>query len=52
MEKGHTKLLLGEPEGKHPPDRPKIRWDDNIIWDLKEVDYEGNCKALAQDRVT
>ena len=25
---------------------------DNIIRDLKEVDYEGDWKALAQDRLT
>ena len=29
--------------------RPKIRWEDNIIWDLKKVDYEGDWKNLAQD---
>ena len=32
--------------------RPKIRWVDNIIKDLKEVDYKGDWKTLAQDRVT
>ena len=32
--------------------RPKIRCEDNIIRDLKEVDYEGDWKTLAQDRVT
>ena len=33
-------------------EKPKIRWEDNIIWDLKEVDYgcyEGDWKALAQE---
>ena len=30
-------LLLGKPEGKHPSSKPKIRWEDNIIWDLKKV---------------
>ena len=44
--------LLGKPEGKCPPDRPKIRWEDNIIWDLKKVDCESDWKALAQDRMT
>ena len=24
----------------------------NIIWSLNEVDYEGNWKTIAQDRVT
>ena len=32
--------------------RPKIRWEDNIIRDLEEIDYEGNWKALAQNKVT
>ena len=46
------KLLLGKPEGKCPLGRPEIRWEDNIIWDLKELGYEGDWKALAQDRET
>ena len=29
-----------------------MRWEDNIIWDLKQVGYEGDWKALAEDRVT
>ena len=37
---------------KHPRDRPKIKWEDDIIWDLKEVDYEGDWKTLVQDRMT
>ena len=36
------KLLIGKREGKHPCGRPKIRWEGNIIWDLKEIDYEGD----------
>ena len=35
------KFLPGKPEGKRPSGRPKMRWKDNIIWDLEEVDYEG-----------
>ena len=35
-------FLIGKPEGTHPHGRPKIRWEDNIIRDLKEVDYEGD----------
>ena len=46
MGKGRTahKLLLGKSEVKRPRGRPKIRWEDNIFWDLKEVDYEGDWK--------
>ena len=46
------KLLLGKPEGKRSRGRPKIRWENNIFWDLKEVDYEGDWEILAQDRMT
>mgnify|MGYP007064022957 CR=1 FL=1 len=46
------KILIGKREGKRLCVRPKIRWEDNIIWDLKEVNYEGDWKILAKDRVT
>ena len=46
------KLLLGTPEGKCLPGRIKIRLEDNIIWGLKEVDYESDWKAFDQDRMT
>mgnify|MGYP007064031834 CR=1 FL=1 len=29
--------FLAKLEGNHPPGRPRIRWEDNIIWNLKEV---------------
>ena len=35
-----------------PCGRPKIRWEDNIIMDLKEIDYEGDWKTLSRDMVT
>ena len=37
-----NKILLGKPDGTRPRGKPKIRWEDKIIWDLKEVDYEGD----------
>ena len=40
------KFLLGKPEEKCPRGRPKIRWEDNTIWDLKEMDYEVIGKHL------
>ena len=46
------KLPLGKPEGEGQLGRPKIRWEDNIICDLKEINYEDDCKTLGQDRVT
>jgi len=45
------RILVGEPEGKKPLERPRRRWVDNISMDLQEVvcvymDWIG----LAQDR--
>ena len=54
MEDGRRahKILPGKPEWTRPRGRWKIRWEDNIIRNLVEVDYEGDWKTLAQDRVT
>jgi len=30
-------LLVGKPEGKRPPGRPRRRWEDIIKMDLQEV---------------
>jgi hypothetical protein len=44
--------LVGRPEGKRPPDRPRRRWDDNIKMDLREIGIDGaNWVRLAQDTV-
>ena len=45
------RVLVGKPEGRRPPGRPRRRWVDNIRMDLQEVgcgymDWIG----LAQDR--
>ena len=40
-------LLLVKSENKRPSDRSKIRWEDNSLWDLEEVDYEDDWKVLA-----
>jgi len=50
-EKGVYRVLVGKPEGRRPPGRPRRRWVDNIRTDLQEVgcgymDWIG----LAQDR--
>ena len=44
------KLLIRKSEEKLPLGRPKINWEENIIWDLKEVD-EGDWKTLAHHGV-
>jgi hypothetical protein len=33
------RLLVGKPEGKRPPGRPRCRWVDNIRMDLGEVGW-------------
>jgi len=34
---GVYRVLVGKPEGKKPPGRPKRRWEGNIKMDLQEV---------------
>ena len=46
------KLLLGNQFGKRPRNKLIIRWKNNIISDLKEIDYEDDWKTLAHDKVT
>jgi hypothetical protein len=31
------RILMGKPEGKRPLGRPRRRWVDNIIIDLREI---------------
>jgi hypothetical protein len=45
------RVLMGKPEGKRSPERPRHRWEDNIKMDHQEV----RCGSmdlidLAQDR--
>jgi hypothetical protein len=35
------RILVGKPEGKRPPGRPRRRWVDNIKIDLKEIGWDG-----------
>ena len=39
--RGVYRVLVGKPEGKRPMGRPRCRWEDNIMMDLKEVG--GGC---------
>jgi hypothetical protein len=44
-------MRCGEPEGKRPLGRPRIRWQDNIKVHLQEVGCEGmDWISVAQDR--
>jgi hypothetical protein len=45
------RLLVGKPEGKRPPIRPRRRWVDNIRMDLAEVGWgDVDWIGLAKDR--
>ena len=49
--RGVHRFMVGKTEGKRTLGRPKLRWEDNIKMDLKEV---GGCcgdwMELAQNR--
>ena len=40
----------GKPEGKRPLGRLRLRWEDNIKMDLREVGGGEHWMELAQDR--
>ena len=45
------RVLVGKAERKRPLGRPRRRWEDNIMMDLREVDsYPGEWIDLAEDR--
>jgi hypothetical protein len=45
------RLLVGKPEGKRPPGRPRRRWMDNIKMDLLGIGLNVvDLNGLAQDR--
>jgi hypothetical protein len=44
------RILVGNPEGKIPLERPRCRWVDNIKMDLREIGWDGmDWIDLAQD---
>ena len=50
-ERGVHRVLVGKPEGKRPLERPRRRWEDNIMMDLQEIGgSRGDWMGLAQDR--
>jgi hypothetical protein len=49
-ERGVYRVLVGKPEGKRPPGRPRRRWEDNIRMDLLEAGCRGmDWIGLAKD---
>jgi hypothetical protein len=35
------RVLVGKPEGKRPPERPRRRWEDGFKMDLREISWGG-----------
>jgi len=49
--RGVYRVLVGKPEGKRPIGRPKLRFEDNIKMDLRDVGCgDMDWIDLAQDR--
>ena len=48
--RGAYGVLVGRPDGKRPPGRPRCRWKDNIKMDRQEVGWKSiQSIGLAQD---
>jgi hypothetical protein len=49
--RGAYNILVGRPEGRRPPGRPRHRWEDNIKMDLREIGFvDVDWIHCAQDR--
>jgi hypothetical protein len=49
--RGVYRVLVGKPERKRPMGRPRRRWEDDIMMDLKEAGCGGmDWIELSQDR--
>ena len=49
--KNACKILVGKPDGKKPPRRPRRRWVDNIKMDARDIKWDGmDWIDLAEDR--
>jgi hypothetical protein len=50
--RGVYRVLVGRPKGKRPLEKPRLRWEDNIKMDLREIWIDvANWIQLAQVRV-
>jgi hypothetical protein len=49
--RGAYKISVGRPQGRRPLGRPRLRWEDNIEMDLREIGFgDMDWIHLAQDR--
>jgi hypothetical protein len=44
------RVLVGKPEGKRTFGRPRLRWEDRIRMDLREIGWGVEWIQLAQNR--
>jgi hypothetical protein len=50
-ERNVYRVLMGKPEGKRPPGRPRHRWEDEIRMDRRDISWGSvDWIHLAQDR--
>jgi hypothetical protein len=49
--RGAYRFLVGKPEGKRPLRRPRLRWEDNMRMDLKEIGRERMWTGLIWIRI-
>jgi hypothetical protein len=38
-ERNVCRVLMGKPEGKRPLGRPRLRWEDGIRMDLRQIGW-------------
>ena len=43
--------LVGKPEGRRPPKRPRRRWEDNIKMHLRQVEWGGEWTGSSWFRI-
>jgi hypothetical protein len=49
--RGAYNILVGRPDGRRPLGRPRLRWEDNIKMDLREIRFgDVDWIHLAQNR--
>jgi hypothetical protein len=51
MERKVYRVLMGKPEGKRPPERPRPRWEYGIRMDLREIGWGGVQSGSSWPRI-
>jgi hypothetical protein len=51
LTEGKKNVMMWKPEERRPLGSPRHKWEDNIIMDLKSIEWEGvDWLYMAQDR--